>query len=363
MKKRGVIITVAAYLVFVAVVSVGQITQVPGGSGGGAGPPGPPGPTGPSGPQGPAGPGGGGTVTQEGGNPMANNCAAVGAGTTNLRTVCGVTIDGTGNMTANTLSIGDGTQPGEVLIGEPRNTGDDHWSFLGLSSYGQKVRLSLPNVSPTGNQVMVIGATTGANVYPVTLQPYGASNVINCGLFSTAQADTLSTDGATYSTYTSTNVGNAETAFAKNCVIPANTFVPGVRVEFRAIMAATLSTGSPNMTYNVRIGSQTGTLVLTGGALDMPDNQTYRAYPLSWACWGTAAAGAAVTVACVADGSGQGTTGGGQVMGWGSIINTTAAFQSTVATNGSLTFVVTAQFTTATAGNMVQMLALRATIQ
>lgn len=98
--------------------------------------------------------------------------------------------------------------------------------------------------------------------------------VVNCGNFSTAQLDTLSTDGGTYSTFASTDITNTEGAFAKTCTIPANTFVAGTYVQFLALVAYTTSATAPSRQYRVRLTNVSGTIVIDTTALAPPNNLT-----------------------------------------------------------------------------------------
>ena len=186
-------------------------------------------------------------------------------------------------------------------------------------------------------------------------------SVINCGNYSTAAGDTLGTSVVSMGGQNSTDIGVTETAFAKTCVIPANAFAAGTRVEFKALIAETTIASPITALYKVRLTNASGTEMITSTAGTMVASLTYRPQNLHWNCYGTAAPGAAVNVACLTEET-NAVTAAGTFPAWTSIFNTSAAFAATAATNGALTFVVTITFGATTDGTAVQLLALKAFI-
>ena len=196
---------------------------------------------------------------------------------------------------------------------------------------------------------------------PRTIAGTVMPSVINCGNFSTAAGDTLGTSAVSMGGQAATDIGVTETAFAKTCVIPANSFAAGTYVQFRALIAETTIASPITAQYKVRLTNASGTEIIVGNVNSTVASLTYRPTPLNWGCFGTAAAGAAVNVACIPE-QVQSPGSAGTFPAWGGAFTTSAAFAATAATNGPLTFVLTITFGAATDGTAVQLLALKAFI-
>jgi len=284
-----------------------------------------------------AGGAGSGTVTSVGLAGTANQVTVTGSspitgsGSWTLTLPSGLIFPGTVTFTAGTTSVPSFNIPSGVAKTSP--AAGDFWNQSGALKFYN-------------------GTTTLDVLPPVT---------VTCSAWSTAAGDTLSTDGAEYSTFASTNAGATETAFAKTCTIPANTFAAGTYVQFRALLASTTSSTAPTRQFRVRLTNVSGTVVVDGLVGTPPSSLSYRASTLNWGCWGTAAAGASVNIACAQEQQ-AGLNATSTNTGWASTMNTTAAFQAVAATNGSLVFVLTVDLDpdTATGGNMAQLLALKA---
>lgn len=325
------------------------------GATGAAGATGPAGPTGATGATGPAG-----SVDTVGGANLTSGAVPYGGGNKLIQTGTGTTLNSTGDLTVKTLTTTDNS--GGAMVKLYDTAGDNFRAFKAAGTLTSDVTFELQDVAPTAGQTMLFGAPSGG-VSAVTFgtPAAGAVSVINCGNFSTGTTDTLSTDGATYSTFTSTNIGTTETVFAKSCTIPANTFVAGAYVKVMAQVALTSSASPPTSRYKVRTTNASGTILIDTTATAIVGSLTYRSTWLVFGCVGTGAAGGAVNVACSPEYS-SGVNSTGTPNGWMTMPNTTAAFQATVATNASLVLVFTAQFGAATAGNMIQVTALKALV-
>lgn len=196
---------------------------------------------------------------------------------------------------------------------------------------------------------------------PRTIAGTVMPSVVNCGNFSTAAGDTLGTSAVSMGGQAATDIGITETAFAKTCVIPASAIAAGTKVEFHGLIAQTTIASPITALYKVRLTNASGTEMITSTAASMVASLTYRPANLNWACYGTAAPGAAVNVACLTE-QHNNPSAAGTFPAWTSTFNTSAAFAATAATNGALTFVVTITFGATTDGTAVQLLALKAFI-
>lgn len=258
------------------------------------------------------------------------------------------------------------------FVADVANTGAASINFTGAggSALGAKTikKISSGAKADLSNNDIIAGMPVrvcydGTDMVGQGLGSGGSSpvTVITCKAFGTAQNDTLSTDGATYSTFTSTDITNTEAAFNTTCTIPSGTFVAGTYVQFRALVVHTTSGTAPTRQFRVRLTNASGTVLVDGGASAPGNSLTYRPITLNWGCMGTAAAGAAVNIACQQE---QLSAANSLTLqnGWGSISNTTAGFQATGATNGDLVFVLTVDLDAdaATAGNMAQLVSLKA---
>jgi hypothetical protein len=222
-------------------------------------------------------------------------------------------------------------------------------------------------VGPTGNV-----RTDQANTYSTGAQSFaGASSLLvpaSAGYAPTADGslgydttqDALVVGGAgaivgriprvlslaadTTDTLSAATISTTETAFTKTFTIPANFFIANKGIRLFSAGNYTSSASPPTSVIRIRLGGIGGTVVYLSNTLAPQANRTAEGWGFEVYIIGTAAPGAAVAVLTVSPYS---VGGVGQVPP----TNNRTAVSQNVATNGSLSLVVSVQFSANTAGN------------
>lgn len=147
-------------------------------------------------------------------------------------------------------------------------------------------------------------------------------------------------------TLTASVISTTETAFTKSFTIPANFLIANKILRVTVGMHLTSDGSPPTSILRIRAGGVSGTILYLGNTAAIAPSMTNRGFGSAFLIAGTAAPGASVAV--LTEIFTMGTTFGTAVQAFSA--NGVAVTQN-VATNGSLSLVLTLQYGANTAGN------------
>jgi hypothetical protein len=281
-----------------------------------------------------------GTYTLAGAVTGYQTFAAIGDGVSCY--YCAMEVDGNGNPSGGwEVGVGTYTSSGTTLSRDSILASTNSNNAVSWSAGTRRIFVTMTAVTAVQASAGLAPTAEGRIGFDTTQHALVAGGQ---GTISGKIPRVLSLAADTTDTLSAATISTTETAFTKTFTIPANFFIANKGLKIFSAGNYTSSGSPPTSVIRIRLGGISGTVVYLSNTLAPVVNRTAEGWGFEVYIIGTAAPGASVAVLTVSPYS---IGGAGQVPP----TNNRTAVSQNVATNGSLSLVVSAQFSANTAGN------------